>query len=107
MEIEYTPPAPVRWTTTVATYFPRTGFLKPDSLRVFRSTTPPPCTRPEGTTPEKFYGPPTRVRVLRAVAHASWDVVPGVFSLPSELADYLIVRGHARLARAHEWPADE
>ena len=52
---------------------------------------------------QKFSGPPTRIRVLVSEAGTSWDVQAGtVVDVPKALADVLIRKQHARLARPDE-----
>jgi len=51
---------------------------------------------------EKFGGPPTHVYIFQSVASTSWSVDRGLSVQPRELAEHLIARGHARLAKPHE-----
>ena len=89
--------------TTVCTYYPRTHYIKEGSRRIIRSATPPPPVSEDWERAEKFIGPPTRIRVLVSEAGTSWDVQAGtVVDVPKALADVLIRKQHARLARPDE-----
>lgn len=91
------------WMTTLVDVFPKTGNVKPNSMRVVRSVAPPPCTRDEGTPVPKFSGPLMRVKVLVAEAGAFWDLQPGaVVNLPAELAAPRLRDGRVRMARPDE-----
>jgi hypothetical protein len=91
------------YVTTTATIFSRTGLIKEGSFRVTRSATPPPPAEENWERAQRFAGPPTRIRVLVSEAATSWSVQAGeLIDAPKELADILIRKKHARLARPDE-----
>ena len=99
-----TPNPNLPWTTVTVTEFPRTGTVKPGSMRVVRTATPPPPAEENWPRRQTFSGPLTRIRVLLGESSAyGWATEAGtVIEVPRQQADFLIQNKRARLARPDE-----